>query len=489
MPDQRLLSLVQWCGQVTDGRCGYCQPKRETSNGSDDSSTSGDERQGKSCSFGLFLLKANPDDEQFLLDCGWDRSGTYLYKPTMDTTCCPQYTIRLDVTKFRPSRTQKRVLRAAVDFLKNDNKPKRFVKEEGGQARCAASSASDEPSAKRPPAAVKERTVSAEGPRKKKLIRRERAIKRWQEKGLDVAAEQEKRRQKEKSREKTLADLLPEWDESWKHRLEVETVLVGSEEYRAREHEAYQVYLKYQTTIHNDKRASKSGFDNFLGSTPLRKELRNGITYGSFHQRYILDGKIVAVGAIDILPWCFSSKYLFYDPDFKFLTIGTYTALREIDYIQRTLRTKSAELKYYYMGYYIYTCPKMRYKAKFQPSELLCDESFTWKPVSECEKLLAENEGRFTTWAGNAPPATGLNPDEVPVYSSNMAYVWRVLRAQKPEFDTPEVNEKVAKWAKLAGPLADNICLYLNELNNRARQEPVEAESEEDDEEEEEEEA
>lgn len=32
----------------------------------------------------------------------------------------------------------------------------------------------------------------------------------------------------------------------------------------------------------------------------------------------------------------------------------------------------SPSLKYYYMGYYIHTCPKMRYKADYTPSELLC---------------------------------------------------------------------------------------------------------------------
>jgi len=50
--------------------------------------------------------------------------------------------------------------------------------------------------------------------------------------------------------------------------------------------------------------------------------------YGSFHQQYILDGKIICVGVIDILPSLVSSKYLYYDPDYSFLSIGTYSALR-----------------------------------------------------------------------------------------------------------------------------------------------------------------
>ena len=50
--------------------------------------------------------------------------------------------------------------------------------------------------------------------------------------------------------------------------------------------------------------------------------------FGSFHQQYLLDGKIIMVGVIDILPHCISSVYLYYDPEYFFLTLGTYSALR-----------------------------------------------------------------------------------------------------------------------------------------------------------------
>lgn len=50
--------------------------------------------------------------------------------------------------------------------------------------------------------------------------------------------------------------------------------------------------------------------------------------YGSFHQQYWLDGRLIAVGVLDILPKCVSSVYFFYDPDFSHLTLGTYGSLR-----------------------------------------------------------------------------------------------------------------------------------------------------------------
>ena len=50
--------------------------------------------------------------------------------------------------------------------------------------------------------------------------------------------------------------------------------------------------------------------------------------YGSFHQQYWLDEKLIAVGVIDILPRCVSSVYFFYDPDYGHLSLGTYASLR-----------------------------------------------------------------------------------------------------------------------------------------------------------------
>lgn len=104
--------------------------------------------------------------------------------------------------------------------------------------------------------------------------------------------------------------------------------------------------------------------------------------YGSFHQQYYLDDKLIAVGVIDILPQCVSSVYFFYDPDYSFLSLGTYGALKEVQFTQQ-LRRESSKLSNYYMGFYIHSCPKMRYKGKMHPSYLLCPEVYTWHLLTE----------------------------------------------------------------------------------------------------------
>merc|ERR1712182_114695 len=35
-------------------------------------------------------------------------------------------------------------------------------------------------------------------------------------------------------------------------------------------------------------------------------------------------------------------------------------------------------MRYYYLGYYIHSCAKMRYKSSFRPSCLLCPTTLTW---------------------------------------------------------------------------------------------------------------
>jgi len=71
--------------------------------------------------------------------------------------------------------------------------------------------------------------------------------------------------------------------------------------------------------------------------------------YGSFHQKYYLDGHLLAVGVIDILPHCVSSVYFLYDPDFSFLTLGVFSALQEISFAV-SLSKIQPSLNYYYLG-------------------------------------------------------------------------------------------------------------------------------------------
>ena len=90
-----------WYGEGEGHRCGYCQ--NETTN----------------ISTGLYLSFISPRRYNALIDRGWRRSGMYMYKPSMEKTCCPQYTIKCNALLFRISRSQKKVLRHFIEYLEN----------------------------------------------------------------------------------------------------------------------------------------------------------------------------------------------------------------------------------------------------------------------------------------------------------------------------------------------------------------------------------
>ena len=52
-----------------------------------------------------------------LLERGWLRSGSFLYLPSNDRTCCPNIAIRLDATKFAASASQRKVLRRFRSYV------------------------------------------------------------------------------------------------------------------------------------------------------------------------------------------------------------------------------------------------------------------------------------------------------------------------------------------------------------------------------------
>ena len=153
----------------------------------------------------------------------------------------------------------------------------------------------------------------------------------------------------------------------------------------------YELFKKYQVQHHGDdpSSVSKESFERFLCDTPLVpvpashcKGSSPSTGYGSFHQQYWVGDKLVAVGVIDVLPKCLSSKYFFWDPDMAKYSLGTLASLLEIDWIKKESEN-APSFHYYYLGYYLHSCHRMRYKADFCPSDLLCPKTFKWFPVAD----------------------------------------------------------------------------------------------------------
>lgn len=143
--------------------------------------------------------------------------------------------------------------------------------------------------------------------------------------------------------------------------------------------EKYEVYNNYQKNVHGDapEDRTRGGFTRFLCSSPLRRQTIVGADgrsrpLGSYHQCYRLDGKLVAIGVLDLLPDCVSSVYFLYDESIQTHYPGKLGALQEI-----SLAYESG-YRWWYPGFYIHSCPKMRYKIDYAPQYILDPETLHW---------------------------------------------------------------------------------------------------------------
>jgi hypothetical protein len=89
------------------------------------------------------------------------------------------------------------------------------------------------------------------------------------------------------------------------------------------------------------------------------------------------------MGVLDLLPHCVSGVYFLYHSDFEQWHFGKLSALRE------AALALEGGYQYYYMGYYIHSCTKMRYKGDYSPQHVLDPESYEWNPLEgELRNLL-----------------------------------------------------------------------------------------------------
>ena len=85
------------------------------------------------------------------------------------------------------------------------------------------------------------------------------------------------------------------------------------------------------------------------------------------------EGSLAAVGIIDVVASGLSTVYFYWDPVLRDLSLGTYSALYEIDLCRRWGK------RYYYLGYLVAGSKTMSYKASFEGGEVW--DGTNWVPL------------------------------------------------------------------------------------------------------------
>jgi arginine-tRNA-protein transferase len=92
------------------------------------------------------------------------------------------------------------------------------------------------------------------------------------------------------------------------------------------------------------------------------------------------DGKLIAIGVLDLLPQCVSAVYFMYHESVHLHNFGKIGALREIAW------AKEEGYRWWYAGFYIHSCVKMRYKGDYSPQFILDPQSYSWHPLDDAVK-------------------------------------------------------------------------------------------------------
>ena len=137
--------------------------------------------------------------------------------------------------------------------------------------------------------------------------------------------------------------------------------------------EQYTLLMQYLNSRHSDGSMVDMTFEEYREMVESSTVNTNIIEYRKF-----IDNKLLAVALTDQMSDGLSMVYSFYNPHEVARGLGNYIIVRHIEYCQ------DHNIPYVYLGYWVKESPKMAYKSRFRPLEMLGPDGWSlYKPDSQ----------------------------------------------------------------------------------------------------------
>lgn len=128
--------------------------------------------------------------------------------------------------------------------------------------------------------------------------------------------------------------------------------------------EKFDLYCRYIAARHPTHAAGeRESFESFLYESPVE-------SIEICHRDQT--GQLLGVGICDVTQQSLSTVYFYYEPSESRRSIGTFSAIFEIELARRM------NIPYYYLGFWVHGCQAMEYKTSYRPCEILGADG-TWK--------------------------------------------------------------------------------------------------------------
>lgn len=157
------------------------------------------------------------------------------------------------------------------------------------------------------------------------------------------------------------------WRRSWRRVLDANADLRAELRPARADAESFALFHRYQVSRHGAEGMGAMTFSDF------RAMVEDSPAPSALIEHRDGNGRLIAALLADRVADGWSAVYSFFDPDASRRSLGSYMIL---DLIRRTATEGGA---FAYLGYWIAASPKMAYKARFTPIEIM--EANGWRRV------------------------------------------------------------------------------------------------------------